>query len=112
MKFNRRAYPEKIEDNAPGWLRRFYARTGAKEALGEGTLSNDDILLKLFDVIPFPMIFSTLQFNQILDEIDIIALASIQFGFHTRCLPIDLIRHSLRNTGNFRRRYFSTKIFE
>jgi DNA-directed RNA polymerase subunit beta len=44
MKFNRRAYPEKIEDKAPAWLRRFYARTGAKEALGEGTLSNDDIL--------------------------------------------------------------------
>jgi DNA-directed RNA polymerase subunit beta len=44
MKFNRRAYPEKVEDKAPGWLRRFYARTGAKEALGEGTLSNDDIL--------------------------------------------------------------------
>jgi DNA-directed RNA polymerase subunit beta len=44
MKFNRRAYPEKVEDKTPGWLRRFYARTGAKEALGEGTLSNDDIL--------------------------------------------------------------------
>ncbi|HKW39209.1 MAG TPA: DNA-directed RNA polymerase subunit beta [Burkholderiales bacterium] len=44
MKFNRRAYPDKIEDKAPAWLRRFYARTGAKEALGEGTLSNDDIL--------------------------------------------------------------------
>jgi DNA-directed RNA polymerase subunit beta len=44
MKFNRRAYPEKVEDKAPSWLRRFYARTGTKEALGEGTLSNDDIL--------------------------------------------------------------------
>jgi DNA-directed RNA polymerase subunit beta len=44
MKFNRRAYPEKIEDKAPGWLRRFYARTGAKDVLGEGILSNDDIL--------------------------------------------------------------------
>src|SRR5580765_208256 len=44
MKFNRRAYPEKIEDKAPAWLRRFYARTGAKDVLGEGTLSNDDIL--------------------------------------------------------------------
>ncbi|HZF19247.1 MAG TPA: DNA-directed RNA polymerase subunit beta [Burkholderiales bacterium] len=44
MKFNRRAYPEKIEDKAPAWLRRFYARTGAQGALGAGTLSNDDIL--------------------------------------------------------------------
>jgi DNA-directed RNA polymerase subunit beta len=44
MKFNRRAYPEKVDDKTPGWLRRFYARTGAKEALGAGTLSNDDIL--------------------------------------------------------------------
>src|SRR5207342_1070893 len=26
------------------WLRRFYARTGAKDVLGEGTLSNDDIV--------------------------------------------------------------------
>src|SRR5882724_1287875 len=44
MKFNRRAYPEKIEDKAPGWLRRFYARTGAQGVEGQGTLSNDDIL--------------------------------------------------------------------
>ena len=44
MKFNRRAYPEKIEDKAPGWLRRFYARAGGQGALGSGTLSNDDIL--------------------------------------------------------------------
>jgi DNA-directed RNA polymerase subunit beta len=44
MKFNRRAYPEKIEDKAPAWLRRFYARTGAQGAHGQGTLSNDDIL--------------------------------------------------------------------
>jgi DNA-directed RNA polymerase subunit beta len=44
MKFNRRAYPEKIEDKAPAWLRRFYARTGAQGTQGQGTLSNDDIL--------------------------------------------------------------------
>jgi DNA-directed RNA polymerase subunit beta len=44
MKFNRRAYPEKIEDKAPAWLRRFYARTGAQGAQGQSTLSNDDIL--------------------------------------------------------------------
>jgi len=31
MKFNRRAYPEKIEEKAPGWLRRFYARVGSQE---------------------------------------------------------------------------------
>jgi DNA-directed RNA polymerase subunit beta len=44
MKFNRRAYPEKTEDKAPSWLRRFYARAGGQGALGAGTLSNDDIL--------------------------------------------------------------------
>ena len=44
MKFNRRAYPEKIDDRAPGWLRRFYARVGVHGAEGQGTLSNDDIL--------------------------------------------------------------------
>src|SRR5882724_5710426 len=44
MKFNRRAYPEKIEEKAPGWLRRFYARVGSQGAEGLGTLSNDDIL--------------------------------------------------------------------
>src|SRR5947209_6535886 len=44
MKFNRRAYPEKIEEKTPGWLRRFYARVGSQGAQGLGTLSNDDIL--------------------------------------------------------------------
>jgi DNA-directed RNA polymerase subunit beta len=44
MKFNRRAYPEKIEERTPGWLRRFYARVGSQGAEGLGTLSNDDIL--------------------------------------------------------------------
>src|SRR5215467_14090295 len=44
MKFNRRAYPEKIEDKTPGWLRRFYARASELGAQGQGTLSNDDIL--------------------------------------------------------------------
>src|SRR6267142_2604697 len=44
MKFNRRAYPEKIEEKAPGWLRRFYARVGSQGAEGLGTLANDDIL--------------------------------------------------------------------
>jgi DNA-directed RNA polymerase subunit beta len=44
MKFNRRAYPEKIDERTPGWLRRFYARVGSQGAEGLGTLSNDDIL--------------------------------------------------------------------
>src|SRR5881628_3535565 len=44
MKFNRRAYPEKIDEKTPGWLRRFYARVGPQGAEGPGTLSNDDIL--------------------------------------------------------------------
>jgi len=44
MKFNRRAYPEKIEEKAPGWLRRFHAQVGAQGVTGSATLSNDDIL--------------------------------------------------------------------
>src|SRR3979411_3299283 len=44
MKFNRRAYPEKIEEKTPAWLRRFYARVGPQGAEGLGTLANDDIL--------------------------------------------------------------------
>lgn len=44
MKFNRRAYPEKMDDKAPEWLKRFYARVGPQEAEGSGVLCNDDIL--------------------------------------------------------------------
>jgi len=44
MKFNRRAYPEKVDEKTPGWLRRFYQRSGSHGAEGAGTLSNDDIL--------------------------------------------------------------------
>ncbi|WP_114649067.1 DNA-directed RNA polymerase subunit beta [Pseudothauera hydrothermalis] len=44
MKFNRRAYPEKIDDKAPDWLKRFYQRVGPQGEEGAGTLSNDDIL--------------------------------------------------------------------
>jgi len=44
MKFNRRAYPAKLDDRAPGWLRRFYERVGEQGAEGPGVLSNDDIL--------------------------------------------------------------------
>ncbi len=44
MKFNRRAYPESIDDRAPGWLKRFYERIGKIAEEGAGTLSNEDIL--------------------------------------------------------------------
>ena len=44
MKFNRRAYPSKLDDRSPGWVRRFHERVGPKEETGPGTLSNDDIL--------------------------------------------------------------------
>ncbi|THF61345.1 DNA-directed RNA polymerase subunit beta [Pseudothauera rhizosphaerae] len=44
MKFNRRAYPEKIDDKAPGWLKRFYEKVGARGEEGQGVLANDDIL--------------------------------------------------------------------
>ena len=43
MKFNRRAYPDKLDDKAPPWLRNFYKRIGPASAVGAGTLSNDDI---------------------------------------------------------------------
>ena len=44
MKFNRRAYPNKIDEKSPVWLRNFYKRVGPALAVGSGTLSNDDIL--------------------------------------------------------------------
>src|SRR5690606_35780960 len=44
MKFNRRAYPEAIDDRAPGWVKRFYERIGKQEEVGPGVLSNQDIL--------------------------------------------------------------------
>jgi DNA-directed RNA polymerase subunit beta len=44
MKFNRRAYPEKIEDRVAPWLRRFYDRVGPQGDEGPGVLTNDDIL--------------------------------------------------------------------
>src|SRR5574338_559841 len=44
MKFNRRAYPEKIEEKTPEWLKRFYAAMGPRGEDGPGVLVNDDIL--------------------------------------------------------------------
>src|SRR5574337_628354 len=44
MKFNRRAYPEKIEEKTPEWLKRFYEKVGPRGENGSGTLSNEDIL--------------------------------------------------------------------
>jgi DNA-directed RNA polymerase subunit beta len=44
MKFNRRAYPEKIDEKTANWLKRFYERVGPKGEEGPGTLSTDDIL--------------------------------------------------------------------
>ena len=44
MKFNRRAYPEKLDERSPGWVKRFYQRVGPKGQEGPATLSNDDLL--------------------------------------------------------------------
>jgi len=44
MKFNRRAYPEIVDDKAPEWLKQFYEKIGPVTEEGRGTLSNDDIL--------------------------------------------------------------------
>ncbi|GAA5173393.1 DNA-directed RNA polymerase subunit beta [Niveibacterium umoris] len=44
MKFNRRAYPERLDDKAPEWQRRLYERVGPQGEEGAGVLCNDDIL--------------------------------------------------------------------
>src|SRR5215468_5248097 len=44
MKFNRRAYPEKIDEKSPGWVKRFSGNVGQKGSDGAATLSNDDLL--------------------------------------------------------------------
>ena len=44
MKFNRRAFPEKIEERTAAWLRKFYEKVGPRGAEGTATLSNEDIL--------------------------------------------------------------------
>ena len=44
MKFNRRAYPEKVDSKAPEWYTRMLETVGAMGEEGPGTLSNEDIL--------------------------------------------------------------------
>ncbi len=44
MKFNRRAYPETMDDKSPDWLKRFYARVGEHGEDGPQVLTNDDIV--------------------------------------------------------------------
>ncbi|MBI1907663.1 MAG: DNA-directed RNA polymerase subunit beta [Rhodocyclales bacterium] len=44
MKFNRRVYPEVVNERSPGWLKRYYEQVGPHDQLGAGTLSNEDIL--------------------------------------------------------------------
>jgi DNA-directed RNA polymerase subunit beta len=44
MKFNRRAYPSKLEDRTADWMKRFYERVGPQGDTGEMILSTDDIL--------------------------------------------------------------------
>jgi len=44
MKFNRRAYPTKMEDRSAAWIRRFYENVGPQGDTGANVLSNEDIL--------------------------------------------------------------------
>ncbi len=44
MKFNRRAYPDRLDDKTPAWLRRFYEYVGPRGESGPGTLAPEDIL--------------------------------------------------------------------
>ncbi|MBV1774854.1 DNA-directed RNA polymerase subunit beta [Burkholderiaceae bacterium DAT-1] len=44
MKFNRRAYPDRLDEKAPGWQRRFYERVGPQGVLGAGVLNTEDII--------------------------------------------------------------------
>jgi DNA-directed RNA polymerase subunit beta len=44
MKFNRRAYPDRLDDKTPGWQKRFYERVGPQGTTGAGILNTDDIL--------------------------------------------------------------------
>jgi DNA-directed RNA polymerase subunit beta len=44
MKFNRRAYPSKLEERTANWMKRFYTRVGEKGDTGDSVLSTDDVL--------------------------------------------------------------------
>jgi len=44
MKFNSRAYPDRLDEKAPGWQRRFYEQAGKKGITGPGVLSTEDIV--------------------------------------------------------------------
>ncbi len=44
MKFNSRAYPDRLDEKAPGWLRNFYARVGESFKANAGILTTDDIV--------------------------------------------------------------------
>jgi len=44
MKFNRRAYPAKLEERGANWLRKFYEQVGPQGDVGSNILSNEDIL--------------------------------------------------------------------
>ena len=44
MKFNRRAYPDRLDDKAPAWHKRFYERVGKQGTTGSPVLSVDDIM--------------------------------------------------------------------
>ncbi|PHV10595.1 DNA-directed RNA polymerase subunit beta [Chitinimonas sp. BJB300] len=44
MKFNRRAYPDRLDDKAPTWHKRFYERVGKQGITGPAVLSTDDIM--------------------------------------------------------------------
>ena len=44
MKFNRRAYSDKLDEKSPGWIRKFYERVGPHDDTGPGTLVTDDIV--------------------------------------------------------------------
>jgi DNA-directed RNA polymerase subunit beta len=44
MKFNRRAYPDQVDERSAEWLKNFYAAVGKRDTMGPTTLSNEDIL--------------------------------------------------------------------
>ncbi len=44
MKFNRRAYPDRLDEKAPGWQRSFYEQTGPRGLEGLGVLEINDII--------------------------------------------------------------------